>query len=498
MVYRGKPSRACLECRVKRRKCDLSKPACGQCTRAGSKCDGYRDQNSLNFRDQTAQTLSKPQYCSHNRRPVTSFHENPAVFTDSARRQQALEPDNDPWRAISVPPQQLALSFYFYHYLMSGSGPALSHPDCVSIVHAGAREGGYIADLIKAVGMASLAYVQNAPSLTRIGGQMYSEALRHIRVALADPVEAASDQLLVAVMLLVLYETVICNPDKNLSPWDSHVDGALALVELRGISQFRNRIGRSIFLYLRTEVLVDCLQRGRRVPVPLTEWMSEFQAFESAQDAPTGRLAGILVSACAVLASVKKKASDQSDISGFIPALLFIDEALDRWAGNLPVEYRYKALATRDKDPDIMSEPYDLYPSLEMAHTWNLQRCARITLHQTLLEILSSSQPTLSLPPDGHLQTSRHIIEQNANDIYHSVPYILHYCNKLGTSGDMRAVHVMPLLWPLYVAGAAPTTTNSAREYIIEQVRRIEQVTGIQRAKSLALELEKGMFSTSS
>ncbi|KAL4870919.1 hypothetical protein BDV12DRAFT_164914 [Aspergillus spectabilis] len=41
MVYREKPSRACLECRAKRRKCDLSRPACRQCIRAGSRCEKY-------------------------------------------------------------------------------------------------------------------------------------------------------------------------------------------------------------------------------------------------------------------------------------------------------------------------------------------------------------------------------------------------------------------------------------------------------------------------
>lgn len=69
-----------------------------------------------------------------------------------------------------------------------------------------ATECGYLADLINAVGVVSLAHVMNAPSLTLVGGQLYSAALRHIRVGLADPAEALSDQMLVAVMLLMLYE----------------------------------------------------------------------------------------------------------------------------------------------------------------------------------------------------------------------------------------------------------------------------------------------------
>jgi hypothetical protein len=40
-----------------------------------------------------------------------------------------------------------------------------------------------------------------------------------------------------------------------MNSWDRHVDGALALTELRGTGQLRNRVGRSIFLSLRTEVV---------------------------------------------------------------------------------------------------------------------------------------------------------------------------------------------------------------------------------------------------
>ncbi|KAL2837294.1 hypothetical protein BJY01DRAFT_221132 [Aspergillus pseudoustus] len=527
MVYRGKPSRACLECRVKRRKCDLSKPACGQCVRAGSKCDGYRDQNSLTFQDQTAQTLSKPQsFLRNNSRPVTLLHENQAVSTtETTLCQQGMvyqskkEPDNDPWRRISISPQDLALSFFFYHYLMSGSGsgtgPALSHPDCVSIMYTRAAEGGYLADLINAVGVTSLAYVKNAPALTHVGARIYSGALRSMRVALADPIEASSDQMLVAVMLLVLYETVIWNADSNLSLWDRHMDGALALVELRGMCQFRNRIGRSIFLNLRTRVLVNCLQRRLRVPETLTKWMNEFQEFEPKQEAPAGRLAGIIVSACAVLASVQEKVLDGSNISGCVSALLFIDEALNSWAKGLAAKYRYSKASSATKIPgkdatDIFSDgQYRLYTGMDMVHTWNLQRCARITLRQNLIEILSllhihlssSSQPTLSYLPYNYehlVQTSNTIIQENSSDICDSIPYILHYGNNKpgSTSGDsdMRAACILPLLWPLYVAGTAPTTTNTGREWIIVQMRKIGDVTGIQRAKSMALEIQKGML----
>lgn len=310
-----------------------------------------------------------------------------------------------------------------------------------------------------------------------------------------------------------------CNPDNNLSSWDRHVDGALALVELRGISQLRNRIGRSIFLNLRTEVvsrtysvqmlfhfltcqqLLSCLQRRLDVPVTLTNWMNEARIFESSKEAPAGRLAGIIVSACALLASVKERVVDKSNIPGCISALLSIDEALERWVESLTAEYGYKTSTVPGNYADVFLERHYSYSGIEIAHTWNLQRCARITLRQALIEILSlhiglpSSQSTLSsFSYRGLFQTSEIIIQQNSSDICYSVPYIFHYCDKPGSSGDMRAACIMPLLWPLYVAGTARTTMSTTREWVIVQLKKIEEVTGIQRAKSMALNISKGCF----
>ncbi|KAF2747154.1 hypothetical protein M011DRAFT_468044 [Sporormia fimetaria CBS 119925] len=42
MVYTGKPSKACQKCKDRRIKCDLNRPACERCTKAGHICPGYR------------------------------------------------------------------------------------------------------------------------------------------------------------------------------------------------------------------------------------------------------------------------------------------------------------------------------------------------------------------------------------------------------------------------------------------------------------------------
>ncbi|KAE8419654.1 hypothetical protein BDV36DRAFT_250975 [Aspergillus pseudocaelatus] len=504
MVYCGKPSRACLDCRVKRRKCDLSRPACRQCVKAGSRCDGYRDQDSLIIRDQTAEIMGKVQPFPDNSPSLVSPHGNQAVPVRSERSQQTVvdqskgPPVYHPWLGIVVPLEHQALHFYFHHYAVNRFGPTPNHPDCLAIIYACATGPGYLAHLINAVGLVSLAYQKKAPALSHEANRAYSWALRDIRTALTDPIEAASDQMLVAVMLLVLYETVSGDSENSLRSWDRHVDGALTLVQLRGASQLRNRIGRSIFLNLRTEILINCLQRRLRVPITLINWMSEARNFETAQEAPAGSLADLIVNACAVLASAKDEVMDKANLSRYIATLLSIDKDLERWTQDLPVHYEFKALTPPDETEELYLGRCDIYSGAEMVYTWNLQRCARIILRQALVRALSLhfsslSPPSASFPLSYRhlLRTSDALIQETSSEICYSLPYILHIYDKPGKPGDLRAASILPLLWPLYIAGTAHTAPNTLREWVIAQMQKIEEVTGVQQAKFVALDLER-------
>ncbi|KAJ5494240.1 hypothetical protein N7463_010327 [Penicillium fimorum] len=59
MVYCGRPSTSCNNCRSKKRRCDKAVPECGQCCRTGQKCHGYRDPSSLIFRDESTQVINR-------------------------------------------------------------------------------------------------------------------------------------------------------------------------------------------------------------------------------------------------------------------------------------------------------------------------------------------------------------------------------------------------------------------------------------------------------
>ncbi|KAL6862116.1 hypothetical protein J3F83DRAFT_746759 [Trichoderma novae-zelandiae] len=59
MVYCGKPSKGCSNCRERKIRCDQKDPGCGQCTKRQIECPGYRNIVDLMFRDESNHVIKK-------------------------------------------------------------------------------------------------------------------------------------------------------------------------------------------------------------------------------------------------------------------------------------------------------------------------------------------------------------------------------------------------------------------------------------------------------
>lgn len=109
MVYRGKPSAGCENCRKAKKKCTLEQPACTRCVKLNKQCSGYRDTTGLQIQDETlsvtrkaerknaqaafAITLETPQSLSQTATPApepTRFYEDSQAFTDDSRLDAAF------------------------------------------------------------------------------------------------------------------------------------------------------------------------------------------------------------------------------------------------------------------------------------------------------------------------------------------------------------------------------------------------------------------------
>ncbi|KAG6005492.1 hypothetical protein E4U21_007886 [Claviceps maximensis] len=59
MVYCGKPSKGCSNCRERKVRCDQKVPTCGQCEKRRQICPGYRNMVDLMFRDESHHVIQR-------------------------------------------------------------------------------------------------------------------------------------------------------------------------------------------------------------------------------------------------------------------------------------------------------------------------------------------------------------------------------------------------------------------------------------------------------
>jgi hypothetical protein len=230
--------------------------------------------------------------------------------------------------------------------------------------------------------------------------------------------------------------------------------------------------------------------------------MAEARRNETEQEAPAALLADIVVNVCAALLPSEEDITGEGALSFHVSRLLSIDADLEDWAQTLPAEYGYRT-RTKPSGPgeaEVFMGRYDMYYSVEIANTWNLQRCARIILRQAIVEAISNRLPIssslsiLSSFPVSYtdlLPTSETIIQQSSSDVCYSVPYILHSVDEAGKSSELRATYAVHLLWPLYIAGTTHSSSDALRDRVVSVMENIKDVTGIQKAKHIVLSLQR-------
>ena len=238
MVYCGKPSMGCAQCRAKRTKvsgphsagfpcdassrlqclrrtlcntqCDTLRPYCGQCTRAGRICSGYRDPLQLLFRDQTPSLTNKK---PHQVSPVSGSSSRINVSPPRTQSRAESEISDVSWPAATISPslsesiETQATCFFFRNYVWEDSQSSKGFFDYLPRIF-GRNEtmGSALTDAIMSLGMVGLSNTKHASEIMIPATEKYHSALRATNSALRDVEQAKADQTLITVMLLGLYE----------------------------------------------------------------------------------------------------------------------------------------------------------------------------------------------------------------------------------------------------------------------------------------------------
>lgn len=289
--------------------------------------------------------------------------------------------------------------------------------------------------------------------------------------------------------------------------WESHIKGALTLLELRGEKQLKCDTGLQMFLDLRTQIvsylstslfvyfvvdtfqqLVSCLQREAAVPDIITEWSSKALKYHTEVVYPEDTLTLIAGRLCAV-----KGRGDKDPIAS-IHSLFSITDDLAQWVENLPEAYGYTAV-TAELNHEVLSGYYHIYQEESLIEVWNKYRCIAILTNELILDHLRAHTVSLNDNSDQFPVSIKQELESNilklSSDICATVPSLVGFYNKSQTPPKNTSAASDKLIWPLYVAASMNSTSDRIRDWVAAQLAQIGPISGTKQAQMLAMMLHQ-------
>ena len=324
MVYRGKPSAGCENCRKAKKRCDLEQPACRRCVKLKKTCTGYRDTSQLQIQDESEAVRQKaerhksknvaskldPQLLAPPTTSLTSATSPAGIPTplsmnsdSSSGSDSTIDIDNEmyddppieqtitslnepPHGGVAVgaalmlsmsdvirpKPNDIASSYFFYQFTSPGQW------EYIRDIARRPKLDPCLDFAIRACGMAALTNIEMVPAGKAYAQSNYVEALGLLNEALRDPKRSRSDEALIAVSMLGYYENISCDSHQSMMSWKAHTAGATQMLKLRGKAQFKNHVGRVLFRELRAQILIACLWDDREAPEFLQDYQQELEA----------------------------------------------------------------------------------------------------------------------------------------------------------------------------------------------------------------------------
>lgn len=261
MVYCGKPSTGCETCRIRKIKCDETKPECGQCTKSRRYCPGYRDAFDVVLRDETRRTRQRALRTAQKTTEQKHWYGNgilprrvfPCSLFSNAQQcpsQQLITP------AITTSVEAQADCHFITSFVLQPKTPTGgAFLEYILPLLRSRQSSGPFRDAFNACAIAffnNRSEVRNSFAIdTRTS---YAKALESVNGALRDPASQTADATLAAVLLLGLLENITAEPINKLA-WGSHVQGAIEMVKQRGKQQFRTKEGCQLFAAVRMQMV---------------------------------------------------------------------------------------------------------------------------------------------------------------------------------------------------------------------------------------------------
>ncbi|KAK3906041.1 Sterigmatocystin biosynthesis regulatory protein [Staphylotrichum tortipilum] len=267
-------SKACLTCRKRRKGCDLERPACSQCRKAGVTCSGYEAQRVFVVTTPTSRQKGYrapiPQSSSGPPSEYTPCHQ-PSVNVTNFRLLARPE-DERRW-----------IDLFWEAYFPSGRPIPTSAFRSYTCTWTETARNSYTQD-------DSLRYALWANCLLmtgrrhgtvwmlREGSKLYGQALTHLRRSLQRAHGTRRDESIATVKLLSMFEAFSCQedgqPTDSTQEWQRHHGGELALFIARTPAAHMDGDAHHVFADERVEMALAAVLARKQLVLSTPEWKS--------------------------------------------------------------------------------------------------------------------------------------------------------------------------------------------------------------------------------
>ncbi|KAH8695261.1 hypothetical protein BGW36DRAFT_382397 [Talaromyces proteolyticus] len=285
----GRPSRDCYNCRQRRIRCDLRRPECGQCLRKRQPCSGYRDESQIHFRVENASSFSSGTSMDRRRRrsEQDQTHVDSSVSTKGRnerkyptlreRVDQGYKSENGNRYKLLLPlpyNQQISPSWdthyipFFMHSIKSAYQLGRGNFAVIPRILSRASSSSAVLHACNAVACAYMAHKICSPITLSRRTKTYGTAIAAVSSALHDSRQYKSDETLLAIWLLGIYELLLSLKDNVNSAtasfgWRIHNRIITELMRQRGPEQFSTLDGRNLFVIFFTNMEMQSFMNGQ-------------------------------------------------------------------------------------------------------------------------------------------------------------------------------------------------------------------------------------------
>ncbi|PYI04189.1 C6 finger domain protein [Aspergillus sclerotiicarbonarius CBS 121057] len=563
MVFCGKPSKGCGECRSRKIRCDQARPTCSQCAKGNRACSGYRDQLSLMFRDESQQVIRKARTGATARKAKPSRKKSPEngispgdrgtaasssapvssttsdlVEFDELVSLSLLNLESDLARfddLVYWTPQYLEQHIYRNSLVMQPSYKPTKDDAICFFLRQNSWIGSFWSSLdatpgyvlktstpshrammasLASVGTAMLSRVRKSAPLKIAAEKEYGHALQLLASAVSDKQQAKDNSTLAAVLMLAIFEVVTNSGARFIDNWTNHINGAAALLELRGVEQLQEEQGLQLFLQLRYQIIISCLYKEARVPESALHCARVAMFLRPHSVAYGDRLITAMGRISNLRADINEKVV--TDRKKMLECAYSIEAELMSWIMSLPENFVYTTV--EDPNPRFGWGPrpyknrYHVYSDFWVCNSWNQYRVSRIIVSDLILTCIRELNAGSPHPADlaNHAAQIRSTARQLASDICASVPFYFSDTVIKVTTGlsgksvvddapmQQGFIRGMVLLWPLAMAAATRGRNHPLHKWVLECFHLIGNDMGIDQALALVelLKSDGGQFDT--